>query len=138
VVGLMTEWIKGNQVEKRDAAGDLGGTMRLGAYAAHLRAGTKVHEIYGQDVISERHRHRYEVNPKFRARFEEAGLMSSGTSPDRRLVEFIELRDHPYWVATQNGWSASSMNSTRRLSGDVPLHTKPASSKRDLYFGLNS
>jgi CTP synthase len=86
--------------DQRDVT-DMGGTMRLGAYYAVLEPGSKVAEAYGEPVVSERHRHRYEVNPKFRARFEEAGLMCSGTSPDRRLVEFIELRDHPYWVATQ-------------------------------------
>ena len=73
VVGLMTEWIKGNQIEKRAANGDLGGTMRLGAYPAHLRPGTKVHEIYDQDVISERHRHRYEVNVNYKDRLEQVG-----------------------------------------------------------------
>ena len=86
--------------DQRDVT-DMGGTMRLGAYYAVLEPGSKVADAYGEPVVSERHRHRYEVNPKFRARFEEAGLMCSGTSPDRRLVEFIELRDHPYWVATQ-------------------------------------
>ncbi|HZI44586.1 MAG TPA: CTP synthase [Ilumatobacter sp.] len=86
--------------DQRDVT-DMGGTMRLGAYYAVLEPGSKVSAAYGEPVVSERHRHRYEVNPKFRARFEEAGLMCTGTSPDRRLVEFIELRDHPYWVATQ-------------------------------------
>ena len=86
--------------DQRDVT-DMGGTMRLGAYYAVLEPGSKVAAAYGEPVVSERHRHRYEVNPKFRARFEEAGLWCSGTSPDRRLVEFIELRDHPYWVATQ-------------------------------------
>jgi len=86
--------------DQRDVT-DMGGTMRLGAYYAVLEPGSRVAAAYGEPVVSERHRHRYEVNPKFRARFEEAGLVSSGTSPDRRLVEFIELRDHPYWVATQ-------------------------------------
>jgi CTP synthase len=86
--------------DQRDVT-DMGGTMRLGAYYAVLEPGSRVAAAYGEPVVSERHRHRYEVNPRFRARFEEAGLLSSGTSPDRRLVEFIELRDHPYWVATQ-------------------------------------
>ena len=80
--------------DQRDVT-DMGGTMRLGAYYAVLEPGSKVAAAYGEPVVSERHRHRYEVNPKFRARFEEAGLVSSGTSPDRRLVEFIELSDHP-------------------------------------------
>jgi CTP synthase len=86
--------------DQRDVT-DLGGTMRLGAYYAVLEPGSKVAAAYGEPVVSERHRHRYEVNPKFRSRFEEAGLLCTGTSPDKRLVEFIELRDHPYWVATQ-------------------------------------
>ena len=95
VVGLMTEWIKGNQVEKRAADGDLGGTMRLGAYPAHLRRGTKVHDIYGQDVISERHRHRYEVNVNYKDRLEQVGLRFSGMSPDGILPEIVEIPDHP-------------------------------------------
>jgi CTP synthase len=86
--------------DQRDVT-DMGGTMRLGAYYAVLEPDSKVAAAYGQQVVSERHRHRYEVNPKFRTRLEEAGLWCSGTSPDNRLVEFIELRDHPYWVATQ-------------------------------------
>jgi len=80
---------------------DLGGTMRLGAYVARLQPGTIVAAAYGQEIVSERHRHRYEVNPKYRTALERAGLVCSGTSPDDRLVEFVELRDHPYWVGTQ-------------------------------------
>jgi CTP synthase len=80
---------------------DKGGTMRLGAYVAELVPGSQVARAYGRDVVSERHRHRYEFNARFRARFEEAGLVCSGQSPDGRLVEFIELPGHPYWVATQ-------------------------------------
>jgi CTP synthase len=82
---------------------DKGGTMRLGAYPAVLRAGTIVREAYGTEVVYERHRHRYEFNPRYRRRLEDAGLRCSGTSPDDRLVEFIELaRDvHPFFVATQ-------------------------------------
>jgi CTP synthase len=79
----------------------MGGTMRLGAYYAVLDPDSKVYAAYGEPVVSERHRHRYEFNPRFRTRFEEAGFHCSGTSPDKRLVEFIELRDHPFWVATQ-------------------------------------
>lgn len=86
--------------DQRDVT-DKGGTMRLGAYYAVLQPGTKVAEAYGETVVSERHRHRYEFNSNFRSRFEEAGFICSGTSPDKRLVEFIEVRDHPYWVATQ-------------------------------------
>jgi CTP synthase len=80
---------------------DLGGTMRLGAYVAQLLPGSQVAAAYGKEVVSERHRHRYEVNPRFRARLEEAGLLCSGESPDGRLVEFIELPGHPFWVGTQ-------------------------------------
>ena len=80
---------------------DKGGTMRLGAYYAVLQPGTRVSRAYGEPVVSERHRHRYEFNAAYRARFEESGFVCSGTSPDRRLVEFIELNDHPFWVGTQ-------------------------------------
>ncbi len=78
-----------------------GGTMRLGAYYAVLTPGTKVANAYGEPVVSERHRHRYEFNSSYRARIEEAGLLCSGTSPDKRLVEFVELENHPFWVGTQ-------------------------------------
>ena len=80
---------------------DMGGTMRLGAYVAVLEEGSQVAKIYGDTVVSERHRHRYEFNPRYRTRFEEAGLRCSGTSPDGLLVEFVELTDHPFWVGTQ-------------------------------------
>jgi CTP synthase len=80
---------------------DKGGTMRLGAYVAQLEPGSKVREIYGEDVVSERHRHRYEFNPRYRQRFEGSGFRCSGESPDGRLVEFIELDDHPFWIGTQ-------------------------------------
>jgi CTP synthase len=86
--------------DQRDVT-DKGGTMRLGAYYAVLQPGTKVSDIYGESVVSERHRHRYEFNSQFRSRFESAGFICSGTSPDKRLVEFIELEDHPFWVGTQ-------------------------------------
>ncbi len=86
--------------DQRDVS-DKGGTMRLGAYFAVLTPGTKVADAYGERVVSERHRHRYEFNSNYRSRFEEAGLVCSGTSPDQRLVEFIELADHLFWVATQ-------------------------------------
>ncbi|MDA8039128.1 MAG: CTP synthase [Actinomycetota bacterium] len=78
-----------------------GGTMRLGAYPALLQPATMVEKLYGQPVVSERHRHRYEVNPRFRHRLEEAGLTCSGVSPDDRLVEFIEITSHPFWIGTQ-------------------------------------
>jgi CTP synthase len=80
---------------------DKGGTMRLGSYDARLLPGSQVAEAYGDVVVSERHRHRYEVNPRYRGKLEEAGLVCSGMSPDGRLVEFIELPGHPYWVGTQ-------------------------------------
>ncbi len=80
---------------------DKGGTMRLGAYIAELAPGSQVAQAYGKEVVSERHRHRYEFNPKFRSRFEGTDFVCSGTSPDERLVEFIELRGHPFWVGTQ-------------------------------------
>ncbi|MCU0269086.1 MAG: CTP synthase [Acidimicrobiales bacterium] len=80
---------------------DLGGTMRLGAYIAELKPGSQVATIYGREVVSERHRHRYEFNPRYRSRFEGSGFVCSGTSPDGRLVEFVELADHPFWVGTQ-------------------------------------
>ena len=88
--------------EQRDVV-DMGGTMRLGLYPAKLRPGTQVEAAYGEEVVYERHRHRYEVNNKYRARLEEAGLVCSGTSPDDRLVEFVELPPavHPFFVATQ-------------------------------------
>lgn len=86
--------------DQRDVT-DKGGTMRLGAYYAVLQPGSKVERAYGEPVVSERHRHRYEFNSQYRARFEEAGFACSGTSPDKRLVEFIELVDHPFWIGTQ-------------------------------------
>jgi len=80
---------------------DKGGTMRLGAYVAQLVPGSVVATAYGAEVVSERHRHRFEVNPRFRSRLEQAGLVCSGSSPDGRLVEFVELPGHPFWVGTQ-------------------------------------
>ena len=80
---------------------DMGGTMRLGAYIAQLQPGSRVAEIYDSEVVSERHRHRYEFNAKFRSRFDESDFVCSGTSPDGRLVEFIELKNHPFWIGTQ-------------------------------------
>ncbi len=101
VVGLMTEWLKGNMLEKRQAAGDLGGTMRLGAYAAQLRPGTKIASIYNATEISERHRHRYEVNIDYRERLEACGLDFAGLSPDGILPETIEYADHPWFIGVQ-------------------------------------
>jgi CTP synthase len=101
VVGLMTEWMRGDQLEKRKLGGDLGGTMRLGAYEARLKPNTRIASIYGTTTISERHRHRYEVNPKYRERLEEAGLLFSGMSPDGLLPETIEYPDHPWFIGVQ-------------------------------------
>jgi CTP synthase len=101
VVGLLTEWLKGNELEKRIANGDLGGTMRLGAYPARLRQGSKVAEIYGGTEILERHRHRYEVNMAYRDRLEDRGLTFSGLSPDGLLPEIVEYADHPWFVGVQ-------------------------------------
>ena len=80
---------------------DKGGTMRLGAYVAELGEGTQVAKIYGKTVVSERHRHRYEFNPKYRSQFEGTDFLCSGLSPDGQLVEFIELKNHPFWIGTQ-------------------------------------
>lgn len=101
VVGLMTEWLKGNMLEKRQAAGDLGGTMRLGAYKAALKEGTRIADIYGSTDISERHRHRYEVNVDYKDRLEDSGLVFSGMSPDGVLPETIEYADHPWFIGVQ-------------------------------------
>ncbi|MDB5097745.1 MAG: synthase [Cyanobacteria bacterium RYN_339] len=86
--------------EQKDVA-DLGGTMRLGAQPCHLVPNTLARQLYGEDVITERHRHRYEVNNLYRQKLEETGLVVSGTSPDGRLVEIVELPDHPYYIACQ-------------------------------------
>ena len=101
VVGLMTEWLKGNELEQRAAEGDLGGTMRLGAYKAHLREGSRIAAIYGNAEIEERHRHRYEVNRKYREALEENGLCFAGMSPDGLLPETVELADHPWFIGVQ-------------------------------------
>ncbi len=101
VVGLMTEWAKGNQKETRDEDDDLGGTMRLGAYPCDIVAGTKVADIYRAQSISERHRHRYEVNITYREQLEAAGLVFSGLSPDGVLPEIVEYQDHPWFIGVQ-------------------------------------
>ena len=101
VVGLMTEWVKGNQKEERQSDGDLGGTMRLGAYTAHLKKGSKAAVSYGATEISERHRHRYEVNINYKDRLEQQGLIFSGMSPDGKLPEIVEYEDHPWFVGVQ-------------------------------------
>ena len=101
VVGLMTEWLQGNELQKRGISGDLGGTMRLGAYTALLERGSRVANIYGAIDISERHRHRYEVNTGYRARLEQHGMHFSGMSPDGLLPEIIEYADHPWFIGVQ-------------------------------------
>ena len=101
VVGLMTEWTRGNQVERRERDGDMGGTMRLGAYTALLAPGSRVAEIYNATTISERHRHRYEVNIHYKGRLEDAGLRFSGMSPDGVLPEIVEIPGHPWFIGVQ-------------------------------------
>jgi CTP synthase len=101
VIGLMTEWMRGNQLERRKAGGDFGGTMRLGAYEAVLAEGSRVAGIYGKTQISERHRHRYEVNIHYRDRLERTGLSFSGMSPDGELPEIVEIPDHPWFIGVQ-------------------------------------
>jgi CTP synthase len=101
VVGLLTEWTRGNAVERRTIGDNLGGTMRLGAYPAELAAGSKVRAIYGAERISERHRHRYEVNITYKDRLESAGLRFSGMSPDGTLPEIVEIPAHPWFVGVQ-------------------------------------
>jgi CTP synthase len=101
VVGLMEEWTRGNEKVVRDANTDLGGTMRLGAYPARLAKGSLVAQIYGADEVYERHRHRYEVNTKYIPALEEKGVHFSGMSPDGRLPEIFELKDHPWFIGVQ-------------------------------------
>ncbi|MCK0751641.1 CTP synthase [Chromohalobacter japonicus] len=102
VVGLITEWVTPEgKIELRDAASDLGGTMRLGGQVCHLKPGTRAHAAYGLEDITERHRHRFEVNNQFVEALEDAGLVISGKSADHSLVEMIELPDHPWYVACQ-------------------------------------
>lgn len=101
VVGLMTEWVKGNEAVTRSASTDLGGTMRLGAYPAALTKGSLVSQIYGSTSISERHRHRYEVNAGYVDRLETKGMLFSGMSPDGRLPEIVEIPDHPWFIGVQ-------------------------------------
>jgi CTP synthase len=102
VVGLMTEWLRGNQLEKRFHDGDLGGTMRLGAYPSVLRRGSRISEIYGGATeISERHRHRYEININYRDRLEQQGVRFAGLSPDGLLPETVEIEGHPWFIGVQ-------------------------------------
>jgi CTP synthase len=101
VIGLMTEWTKGNEKEMRFADGDMGGTMRLGAYPAMLKPGSRVAEVYGATEISERHRHRYEVNVKYARELAKHGMEVSGWSPDGTLPEIMEIPDHPWFIGVQ-------------------------------------
>ncbi|XSG82432.1 MAG: CTP synthase [Methyloligella sp. ZOD6] len=101
VVGLMTEWMKGEELQTRENGGNLGGTMRLGSYDAVLDGGSRVAKIYGDTKIAERHRHRYEVNMRYRNVLEAAGLRFSGLSPDGLLPEIVEIPDHRWFVGVQ-------------------------------------
>ena len=102
VVGLLTEWMRGNEIVVRSEEDDLGGTMRLGEYECQLKEGSRVRDIYdGVGCIKERHRHRYEVNINMREQLEDAGLNFAGMSPDGLLPEIIELNDHPWFIGVQ-------------------------------------
>ena len=100
-MGIITEWMTSEGLETREAGGDLGGTMRLGAYEATLSPNSHVASIYGATTISERHRHRYEVNAHYREPLEKGGLVFSGMSPDGLLPEIVERPDHPWFVGVQ-------------------------------------
>ncbi len=102
VVGLMTEWVRGNDVQRRSAEDDMGGTMRLGAYPCAIVPGTRVADIYGDTKdISERHRHRYEVNINYKEQLEKAGMIFGGMSPDGVLPEMVEYPEHPWFIGVQ-------------------------------------
>ena len=101
LVGLLTEWMQGNELQRRQQGGNLGGTMRLGAFPAHLAKSSRIAEIYGSTDISERHRHRYEVNAHYKERLEAKGMLFSGMSPDGLLPETIEYPDHPWFIGVQ-------------------------------------
>ncbi len=101
IVGLITEWMSTEGLQRREANGDLGGTMRLGAYEARLTGNSVVRSIYGADTVSERHRHRYEVNIHYKDALEQGGLVFSGMSPDGELPEIIERPDHPWFIGVQ-------------------------------------
>ncbi|MDP1670886.1 MAG: CTP synthase, partial [Alphaproteobacteria bacterium] len=101
VVGLMTEWMRESEREIRNINGDMGGTMRLGKYDAVLAPGSKAAQIYGETHISERHRHRYEVNMSYRERLENGGMIFSGVSPDGLLPEIVEIPTHPWFIGVQ-------------------------------------
>ena len=119
IVALITEWMNvDGSSEQRDASSDLGGTMRLGAQPCHLESGSKVREVYGEDTIAERHRHRYEVNNNYLQTLQDAGMRVAGWSADRSLVEIIELPQHPWFVACQ-----FHPEFTSRPRGGHPLFT---------------
>lgn len=101
LVGLMTEWARGNELLRRREGGELGGTMRLGAYPAKLAEGSRAAEVYGRTDIRERHRHRYEVNVHYREKLEQTGMRFSGMSPDDILPEVVEYPDHPWFIGVQ-------------------------------------
>ena len=101
LIGLMTEWVKGNALEKRSHKDDLGGTMRLGAYDCDIISGSHVAKIYGKQHISERHRHRYELNIQYKDQLEKAGLKTVGLSPSGKLPEIVELVGHPWFIGVQ-------------------------------------
>ena len=101
VIALMTEWVRGNEIERRNERADLGGTMRVGAYVANLKPGSRVAQIYGATRISERHRHRYEVNIEYKTQLEQHGVVFSGLSPDGILPEIVEIPDHPWFIGVQ-------------------------------------
>lgn len=101
VVYHLKEWVQGNHTVSRKADDDKGGTMRLGAYSANLKEGSKVAEVYGATAIEERHRHRYEVDLKYKDKLESCGLLFSGMSPDGRLPEIVEWKDHPWFIGVQ-------------------------------------
>jgi len=101
VIGMMTEWVKNNKTIKRSANGEMGGTMRLGAYECLLKKKSKIFDIYKRSKISERHRHRYEVNLNYLKKLEKCGLKFSGLSPDGSLPEILELENHPWFIGVQ-------------------------------------
>ncbi|CAK0747070.1 CTP synthetase [Azospirillaceae bacterium] len=101
VIGLLTEWMNGEQIERRQAQGNMGGTMRLGSYPALLLESSHAHRIYGSSLIHERHRHRYEVNIRLKERLEAVGLLFSGMSPDGELPEIVEIPSHPWFIGVQ-------------------------------------
>jgi CTP synthase len=97
----MTEWHQGDKITKRTEDEDLGGTMRLGAYECQIKPKTLAHKAYGSDKIRERHRHRYEFNISYKEKFEKAGLVFSGMSPDGLLAEIVETKEHPWFIGVQ-------------------------------------